>query len=362
MNRSSDWENERFIFEKLKSTKIFKSWKKTQFDCQVGRCAWCGKPMQYRYTETDHVTPLYYGGNSEAKNMVLCCHKCNKNKSTSTRYKRPDWIKTNSYDDAVTAKYYKLVYEFFPKETDSPKFNIDPEFIAEQENLNNQRTTDDTRKTTNNSYDAQAETVLNMHYESEKRRKREKTRKMVTVLILAPIVIFTIIYMISLFGDNRNSYNPLRRQSSSNSSNNYSNKSSGSNSSANTATDEDRIRKNYTSLILSEYSKYHDYWVVKKGYSLPRDAEGCYKWNGCNLSFPLGNAEVPDGYTYSINSLADGTTFTQTGETPHATKNNIALYKKARCGTNGVVIGGSIPRNAAVVVRLSDNSYYCVQN
>ena len=65
MKPSENWEEERYFYEKLKQTKIFRYWKRVQFDCQTGKCAYCGKPMQYRYTETDHIKPLYYGGTSE---------------------------------------------------------------------------------------------------------------------------------------------------------------------------------------------------------------------------------------------------------------------------------------------------------
>lgn len=71
---------------------------------------------------------------------------------------------------------------------------------------------------------------------------------------------------------------------------------------------------------------------------------------------------MPDGYTYSINTIANGTIFVQNGQIPHALENNVAIYKRARCGTNGTVVGGTKGKNAAAVIRLSTGLYYCVEN
>lgn len=108
MERSKDWEDERYVFERLKQTQAFKKWKDTQFDCQRGRCAWCGRPMMYNNTETDHISPLYYGGTSDASNLVICCHKCNEEKSTNVGFIRPEWIAENRYDYILNEEYATL--------------------------------------------------------------------------------------------------------------------------------------------------------------------------------------------------------------------------------------------------------------
>ncbi len=315
MNKSENWENERYIFEKLKQTKIFKYWKKTQFDCQVGRCAWCGKPMQYRYTETDHVTPLYYGGKSDASNLVLCHHSCNKNKSTASGFKRPDWIKKNSYDDAVTRKYNSLLADL----------------MEEEKTIKDESRSYSSKKVSKSKDDDIFKNVLYV----------------LKYLALAAFFFFLafLIPKIMMSGNSQKG------------------SSSGSSSSKEQPAieTEDVTRKTFAQTVVAEYSNYYNNRVVK-GYDLPQDATNCDSWNGCNLSFPLGGVKTPDGYTYSINTLESGIVFSQNGVIPHATKNNVALYKRARCGSNGSVVGGAVEKNAAAVVQLSDGSYYCMQN
>ncbi|MBR0431896.1 HNH endonuclease [Candidatus Saccharibacteria bacterium] len=324
MNKSENWENERYIFEKLKQTKIFKYWKKTQFDCQVGRCAWCGKPMQYRYTETDHVTPLYYGGKSDASNLVLCHHNCNKNKSTASGFKRPEWIKKNSYDEAVTRKYNSLLADLM----------VENKTIKEERNY----TVDPYSSGKNNK--SKDDGILN------------NVLYVLKYLALAAFFLFLafLIPKIMMSGNSQKSGS------------NYSTPSGSSSSKEQPVIEtEDGTRKAFAQTVVAEYSNYYNNRVVK-GYDLPQDATNCDSWNGCNLSFPLGGVKTPDGYTYSINTLESGVVFSQNGVIPHATKNNVALYKRARCGSNGSVVGGAVEKNAAAVVQLSDGSYYCTQN
>ena len=347
VERSKNWENERYIFEKLKQTKVFRDWKKAQFDCQHGQCAWCKKPMQYRYTETDHIKPLYYGGNSEATNLVICHHSCNKNKSTASGFERPDWVRKNTYDDAVTRKYHSLLDELINEDgkyDDEQIKNVEPHLTIGRNEKDYSYGIDDAIR---------AEQIIKTVPRPMKESRKVKRDGMIYVLrTLMALVLIIIIILLPIL---MNSNNKRNGQSGSSS-------SSGKKSNDSTVVNEDSIRKTYTQSILDEYSKYYDYWVVKQGYSLPHDASKCETWNGCNLSFPLGNAKVPDGYTYSINSIESGYTFQQNGQEPHASTNNIALYKRARCGINGAVIGGNEGRNAAVVVQLSDKTYYCLQN
>ena len=308
--RSKNWENERYLYEKLKQTQIFRQWKKAQFDYQVGKCAWCKKPMQYRYTETDHVKPLYYGGNSEAKNLVLCHHKCNKKKSTSVVHKRPEWIKKNEYDEVVTNKYHELA------------LSISQEDIIEPNTLEN-IIKPSSLKTSNGPK---------------------------VLLLIGPFLLVLFITLPSLLINTRSSIKNTRDTTSTTQNQN------------NTTEEENKKRKDLAQSILDAYIKYYEYWVLEKGYDLPPDADECTTWNGCSLSFPLGTAETPEGYTYSINSLNDGLILPQTGQSPHASTNNAALYKKARCNSNGSVVGGIEDKNAASVIQLANGEYYCIQN
>ena len=330
--RSKNWENERYLYEKLKQTQIFRQWKKAQFDCQVGKCAWCEKPMQYRYTETDHVKPLYYGGNSEAKNLVLCHHKCNKEKSTSVVHERPEWIKKNGFDEAITKKYHELALSI--SQEDNNKFN--------------------SLKTSND------ELALNISQENSiepdtlennikpnclKTSNRSKVPILIGLFLLVLFITFP-----SLLINTRSSIINTRDTTSTTQNQNS------------TIEEENKKRKDIAQSILEAYTKYYEYWVLEKGYDLPPDADECTTWNGCNLSFPLGTAETPEGYTYSINSLDDGLILSQTGQSPHASTNNVALYKKARCNSNNTVVGGIEDKNAASIIQLSNGEYYCIQN
>jgi 5-methylcytosine-specific restriction endonuclease McrA len=46
---------------------------------QKGRCWWCGKAMEDKYT-IDHRIPLVRGGSNEPTNLILACASCNKSK------------------------------------------------------------------------------------------------------------------------------------------------------------------------------------------------------------------------------------------------------------------------------------------
>ena len=142
--------------------------------------------------------------------------------------------------------------------------------------------------------------------------------------------------------------------------------SSGSSSSAKPAGQtEDDKRKTYAQTVLAGYTNYYNNYASPSSsykWGIPSDAFNCPKGTGCYTFSSYSGASVPSDYTYSINSLENGATFKQNGVIPHATTSNIALYKRARCGSSGSVIGGAEAKNAAAVVQLSDNSYYCVQN
>ena len=105
------WMQKRAEFDKLKQEKLFKRWKREQYKCQDGKCAWCKKHIKLSDEEThvDHVVPLIYDGDNEFKNLVLTCAECNINKGSKTegfnsgmyskvRNSTPSWIKRNCYN------------------------------------------------------------------------------------------------------------------------------------------------------------------------------------------------------------------------------------------------------------------------
>lgn len=75
----------RQAFERKKLTKAFKMWRYKQYkEVQRGLCYYCKKPIIGAWV-TDHVIPLYRGGNSAYKNLVVCCWACNEAKSVKLK-------------------------------------------------------------------------------------------------------------------------------------------------------------------------------------------------------------------------------------------------------------------------------------
>ena len=70
----------RDAFERKKKTKAFKRWRRYQYLVkQKGLCYYCRKPIKGVWV-TDHVRPLFRGGTSAYKNLVVCCWNCNQKK------------------------------------------------------------------------------------------------------------------------------------------------------------------------------------------------------------------------------------------------------------------------------------------
>lgn len=67
-------------FERKKRTKAFKRWRVYQYKIkQKGLCYYCHRPIVGVWV-TDHIIPLFRGGTSAYKNLVVCCWKCNERK------------------------------------------------------------------------------------------------------------------------------------------------------------------------------------------------------------------------------------------------------------------------------------------
>lgn len=76
----STLKKKRDAFERKKKTKAFKKWRFYQYTVtQKGKCYYCGKPIKGVWV-TDHVLPLFRGGTSAYKNLVVCCWNCNQKK------------------------------------------------------------------------------------------------------------------------------------------------------------------------------------------------------------------------------------------------------------------------------------------
>lgn len=95
-------------FEKLKTTKQFKKWKREQLYIQRYRCAWCmGKIVKGEVTHTDHCLPLYYGGTNSYDNLVVSHAKCNIEKWIRIDG-MPEWVKQAKIKYADKQRLRKL--------------------------------------------------------------------------------------------------------------------------------------------------------------------------------------------------------------------------------------------------------------
>lgn len=97
-------------FEQFKTTETYKKWRKAQYNCQNGQCAWCKCHLDLHspYTQTDHIKPLCQGGSpTDLDNLVLACKSCNywykkgnytwrdRNGTVHNGWSKPSWIRNN---------------------------------------------------------------------------------------------------------------------------------------------------------------------------------------------------------------------------------------------------------------------------
>jgi len=67
----------RDAFERKKKTAAFKRWRKYQYTVkQKGLCFYCKRPIVGVWV-TDHYLPLFRGGTSAYRNLVITCWGCN---------------------------------------------------------------------------------------------------------------------------------------------------------------------------------------------------------------------------------------------------------------------------------------------
>src|SRR5688572_29764451 len=70
----------RDAFERKKKTLAFQRWRKYQYLVkQRGLCYYCHKPIKGVWV-TDHIIPLFRGGTSAYRNLVVSCWSCNDRK------------------------------------------------------------------------------------------------------------------------------------------------------------------------------------------------------------------------------------------------------------------------------------------
>ena len=100
-----------FAYGKIKQTSIFKLWRREQFDCQFGKCAICGKPMEIRFAQVDHIKPRYKKGTNYSNNLALVHKDCNMKKGAKIGFEKPTWMKENKYSEKLDEKVYEITKE-----------------------------------------------------------------------------------------------------------------------------------------------------------------------------------------------------------------------------------------------------------
>lgn len=100
-----------FAYGKIKQTGIFKLWRREQFDCQFGKCAICGKPMEIRFAQVDHIKPRYKKGTNYSNNLALVHKDCNMKKGAKIGFEKPAWVKENKYSKQLDEKVYEITKE-----------------------------------------------------------------------------------------------------------------------------------------------------------------------------------------------------------------------------------------------------------
>lgn len=339
---NESWKEQRFVYELLKQKQVFRSWKKEQFSCQVGKCAYCKKPMQYRYTETDHFVSLYKGGTSESRNMVLAHHSCNKYKGTKKYYNDLSWIRFNKFGKSVDEKYQMLLIE---------------NGIMQPGTSN----TANNRPAINKNYHNTTSTTKPKEYPRYKKQSKHKKFMFSLILILLQVgfVLLVALGFILLPKIYKNSTTKTETDINS------------------TLTDDDRIA--YTEKSILAYIEWKN--VAKTNPST-------FKETKCGEGY-LGSEKLANRLTcehkitYAINYFRDmmdssNIVIKQTNESPNATVTNIALYKIAKCAVKPTSPDGAVllthspyvPElnktgsydDVAAVIRLSDGNYYCTDN
>lgn len=81
--------------EKTKRKSIPKKTRLKVYDKCGGRCAYCGRQIEYKEMQVDHVVSLYWhNGDEDIKNYLPACRMCNFYKSTLTIEKFRKQIET----------------------------------------------------------------------------------------------------------------------------------------------------------------------------------------------------------------------------------------------------------------------------
>ena len=89
----------------MKRRKLTKAERQAIYDKCHGYCAYCGRPLEYKDMQVDHVIPLYNGGRDELDNMLPACRSCNHYKATlslESFRKMVDRIPNTLYRDNAT--------------------------------------------------------------------------------------------------------------------------------------------------------------------------------------------------------------------------------------------------------------------
>lgn len=100
-----------------------------------GHCAYCGKEIEYKDMQVDHIKPLRLGGEDNIDNMFPACRRCN-------HYKRGDSLEGfRSLIETIPPKLQRdnyiyrvgVDYGFFPIEPKKVIFYFEKQIAKEEE-------------------------------------------------------------------------------------------------------------------------------------------------------------------------------------------------------------------------------------
>lgn len=133
--------------DEQKRKRITKADRLQVFDKYGGRCAYCGKKMEIKEMQVDHMIPLRVGGADEMRNYMPACRRCNHYKRGSSMEafremveKIPQKLWRDSYIFRVGVDYgffesneKEVVFYFERQETHGERQRLLPKTIEEYE-------------------------------------------------------------------------------------------------------------------------------------------------------------------------------------------------------------------------------------
>lgn len=129
-----------------RKTDDFQKWYKRKIVKQGGTCYYCDEMLIGTKVNVDHVIPKYHGGDNRKQNLVLACHKCNKEKYSNLLPKKTkDQLRVKNF--AKRGTYRKNVDRLFANYTPTRYVMSGLDFIyGERDQVDTKKALEDMRK------------------------------------------------------------------------------------------------------------------------------------------------------------------------------------------------------------------------